>query len=269
MSSTSNNNLVALISCMHQTDKSILNRMNIQSSFVVVNQCDTDSVEDFEYTAVNGDKFKGKFINTKERGLSNSRNMAIKYAPLNSICVLCDEDEVLKDDYVSIILSAYGKYHADVLLFDVLHSDYKTRLTVPQGKITFKKILSSHSVQISFRKEAVQKSTVIFDEKMGAGTGNGGGEEIKFLYDLYKKGIEMFSDNTVIAQLLPSDSSWFNGYDEKFFLNYGWSTHRWAGSLIGYAYIWYYVIVHHRDYADQCSIVSVIKNLHIGFFSKR
>lgn len=269
MSSTSKHNLVALISCMHQTDKSILTRMNIKSSFVVVNQCDDDCVEDCEYTAVNGVKYNGKFVNTKERGLSNSRNMAIKYAPLNSICVLCDEDEVLNDDYENIILNAYGKYHANVILFDVLYSDYKTRLTVPQGKISFKKILSSHSVQITFKKEAVQDSAVKFDEKMGAGTGNGGGEEIKFLYDLYKKGIEMYSDNNVIARLLPSESSWFNGYNELFFLNYGWSTHRWAGSLIGYAYIWYYAIVHHRDYADQCSILSVIKNLHKGFFSKR
>jgi len=169
---------------------------------------------------------------------------------------------VFQNGYEKTILEAYRKNNDDVILFDVLNSDAQSRLTVPQGRISFKKIMSSHSVQITFKRESVAKSGISFDEKMGAGTGNGGGEEIKFLYDLYKKGHKMCSVNSLIAKLFPSESSWFSGYDEKFFQN-------WAGYILGYAYIWYYVLMHHDDYTDQCSMSSVIKNLHKGFFSKR
>ena len=34
---------------MHQHDKSILTKSNVQSDVVVVNQCDTDSVEEFDF----------------------------------------------------------------------------------------------------------------------------------------------------------------------------------------------------------------------------
>ena len=38
-----------LISCMHQKDASIIKRSNIQSDVVVVNQCDHDSIEEYDF----------------------------------------------------------------------------------------------------------------------------------------------------------------------------------------------------------------------------
>lgn len=257
-----------LLSCMNKIDFSIVERSNIQTDAIIVNQCDKNCVEEISLTNQDEAIIKVKMICTTERGLSKSRNMAIKNGT-GDICVLCDEDEVLENGYEKTILQAYQTHNADVILFDVLGSDSQSRLSVPQGKISFKKIMSSHSVQITFKREAIVNSGVSFDEKMGAGTGNGGGEEIKFLYELYKKGYDMYSENSLIAKLSPSDSSWFSGYDEQFFLNYGWSTRRWAGPLLGYAYIWYYVLMHREDYSGQCSMINVIKYIHKGFFSKR
>ncbi len=258
-----------LVSCMTEDVHSLLLSLNLQTNAVIVNQCNKDSEKTIEIYSRRKEKLRIKIINTCERGLSRSRNMAIRNSS-GDICLLCDDDEVMVDGYEKIILDAYKtNTKADVMLFDVQYEGTNKLLTVPAGKLSFRRILSAHSVQMSFNRQKIKESGVIFDNKMGAGSGNGGGEEIKFLLDLYKKRTRIYSSNNIIAKLSPSESSWFSGYNAVFFLNYGWSTRRWAGLILGYAYLWYYVVLHRNDYIKQCSTFSVIKNMHKGFFSKR
>ena len=90
-----------LIACMHEKDTSIIKRSNVQSDVVVVNQCDHDSVEEFDFLNKKGITCHAKFINTTERGLSRSRNMAIENAQKADVCYICDDDEYLVDDYIN------------------------------------------------------------------------------------------------------------------------------------------------------------------------
>ena len=41
--------LEVLVSTMYQKDYSLLDRMNIQTDAIVVNQCNENSIEEFEY----------------------------------------------------------------------------------------------------------------------------------------------------------------------------------------------------------------------------
>ena len=81
-----------LISTMHQKDYSLLNKMNINSDAVVINQCDEDSYNEFN---LNGNHIV--WINSTERGLSKSRNLAIKNSNAD-VCLICDDDEILKSN---------------------------------------------------------------------------------------------------------------------------------------------------------------------------
>ena len=42
-------NVQVLVAAMHQTDKSLLEKMNIQSDAIVCNQCGTNEFEDFTW----------------------------------------------------------------------------------------------------------------------------------------------------------------------------------------------------------------------------
>ena len=64
-----------LVATMHQTDYSLLEKMNIQTDAIVVNQCDENKIEEFEY---NGHKIK--WLSLKERGVGLSRNTALMRA---------------------------------------------------------------------------------------------------------------------------------------------------------------------------------------------
>ena len=45
--------LQVLVATMHQTDHSLLEKMNIQSDAIVINQCDRNEIERFTYKGHN------------------------------------------------------------------------------------------------------------------------------------------------------------------------------------------------------------------------
>ena len=79
---------------------------------------------------------------------------------------------------------------------------------------------------------------------MGSGTGNGGGEEIKFLLDCRKNGFKMYYHPYCITTVHQNESQWFHGYTDAYFENFGWTSRRLFGSFIGFAYIAYFMLSH-------------------------
>lgn len=260
--------LTVLISCMHQKDASIIARSNIQTDVVIINQCDEDSTNTIVFMNKNGEECICKMINTTSRGLSKSRNMAINAAGDVDVCVICDDDEVFPDNYEEVILSAYSSNpNLSVACFAI---DWEKReYPKIKQKMNFRQILRTSSQQITFLRDKVLEHNILFDEKMGSGTGNGGGEENKFLLDCRKVGLQMIYYPQKIATICKGESQWFHGYTEKFFRNQGWSVRRLLGTIFGYAYIWYYAFKHYRLYKRNIGFFSAIVNMHKGYLEKR
>lgn len=261
--------LTYLISCMYQTDTSIIDRIGVQSDAVVINQCDKDSFEEFDFINKKGETCHVKFVCTTERGLSKSRNMAIRYAE-TEICQICDDDQVVAENGEELITNVY-KLHpeAGVIAFSLKRCDINKKYPSKAQNLGFKQILQTNSLQITFRREVINENKILFDEKMGSGTGNGGGEENKFLFDCKKKKIKLFYSPEIIATVLPSGSQWFKGYTSQFMRNQGWASRRTLGGVLGFLYVLRYGISHRRLYKNEMSVCSAIKYLLIGFFENR
>lgn len=256
---------------MHQHDHSIIEKSNVQTDVVVVNQCDLDSISEFDFTNKYGNKCHAKFINTTERGLSRSRNLAIQNA-WGDICLICDDDELLDDDYSKKILSSYDS-HPDkhVIIFQIERKDKQTPKKYPQneGAVGLKQILQTSSVQITFRRNKILENHISFDVKLGSGTGNGAGEENKFLIDSKKAKLFIYYVPINIGTVLMGNSSWFKGYDAEYMRNRGWVSRRILGSCVGFAYIIFFVIRHRNLYSNNLSIASAFKNMFVGYLEKR
>lgn len=265
--------VVCLISCMHEKDHSIVERTNVQTDCVVVNQCDVDKVDTYSFTNKLGKECLVKFISTTERGLSRSRNMAVANAPTDAICLICDDDETLADDYETSILAAYTRHpEAGAIAFAMNRPDKKNGKTYPSEdcKLGFTRILKTTSVELSFRKSALSEKGIRFDEKMGSGTGNGGGEENRFMLSLRRAGVKMFYCTENIGTVNPAPSQWFKGYgDPQYLLNFGWATRRAMGPLTGLAYITYWTATHRQIYADFGSPIKTFRQVMKGYFQKR
>lgn len=261
-----------LISCMHQHDHSILEKSNVQSDCVVVNQCDRDETEEFDFVNKFGQKRHCKFISTSERGLSRSRNMAIANAPDDAICLICDDDEYFDDDMEQKIACAYERIpDASLIVFSLIRNDLERPKIYPAEscRLRFSQILRTSSLQITFKKSELLRLGIAFDVKMGSGTGNGGGEENKFLLDMKRNGANLFYSPECIATVNPGESQWFKGYTPKHMQNLGWSSRRSMGALLGFIYINRWVLTHTDFYKNDITPFSAYINAIKGFFSNR
>lgn len=255
-----------LISCMNQ-DKDIVERTNVQTNVVVVNQCDVDKTEEWDYNNPTGEKCHVRFISTKERGLSRSRNMAIRNA-LGDVCIISDDDEELVDGYEDIIKNAYkAQPNADIISFAFERSDK----TFPNNPFrhSLKTLFRTSSVELSFRRESIVERNIFFDEKMGSGTGNGAGEENMFLITCKRNKLQMFYHPAVLGKLLSTESKWFDGFTERYFENFGWATRRILGAAASIAYLGYWILAHHGLYIKEISTFQVVKSYMAGWASKR
>ena len=99
---------------MHQKNHSLVEKMNIQSDVVVGNQCNFNSVEEFEWNT-----HQIKYLNFAERGVGLNRNNSLMRAD-GDILVFADDDEVFNDGYADVIKKAYKEIpDADAIVFNV------------------------------------------------------------------------------------------------------------------------------------------------------
>lgn len=238
--------LEVLMSCMHQQDGILVHKSRLTGNVVMINQCDREDYA--EYSAANSTV---RMFSTTQRGLTKSRNMAINQAWAD-ICLLCDDDETFVPGYEKAILRAYEENpQADVIIFKMVNrppsfADKVMRLRFPQT-------IKVSSWQISFRRERLLASGVRFDELLGAGTGNGAEEELKFLLDCERAGLVIYYVPVPIASVAQEASTWFGGFTETFFENRGATTRYILGSGLASLYAIYYVVRKRSMYQDFIS----------------
>lgn len=238
--------LEILLSCMYQEDMSIIEKSRITGDVLIINQTD-------EEKEVSGKTEHGtaRMICTRERGLSRSRNMALRHAK-GDICLLCDDDEVFLPGYEKTILQAFERYpEADVIAFNL--TNRKPRLRQTPQKIGYLRSLRLASYHLAFRRDRILQSGLRFDERMGAGTGNGGGEENKFLLDCLREKLRIRYEPEAIAEMREGSSTWFFGFDEAFFYQRGASTRYMMGFWPAAVYGLYYILAKYPRYRSTIS----------------
>lgn len=245
-------NLEVLISCMNQQDMRIAEQTGIQSDTLIINQCpqleysDDASLDKSALEVQNSSRGNIRMLRTNTRGLSKSRNLAIRHA-VGDVCLLCDDDEQLDSFYEKIILNAYEALpEADIICFRI--ANQPSRLKQKEQRLTKWTAMRIASWQITFRREAIINSGIRFDENMGAGTGNGGGEEVKFLRDCIKAGLKAYYVPKSIGTVAQMESTWFKGFDRDFFYKRGVTNRYMLGLPMAILYAIYYSYVKRNLY---------------------
>lgn len=247
---------------MHRSDNSLIEASCITGNAVVINQCDREGEYSFQT-----EKGSVRWVDSRQRGLTRSRNLAISLSEAD-ICLLCDDDEVFEADYEQKILAAYEALpQADVIIFKM-----KNRVPSFEDRIMelkFPQTMRVSSWQISFRREELMRCGVRFDELLGAGTGNGAEEELKFLTDCQKAGLKIYYVPEVIASVAQAESTWFEGFNEQFFYNRGATTRYILGLPLALAYAIYYVARKKRMYERTITPGNALKSIFRGMMDNK
>lgn len=210
--------LQILISTMNQTDHSLLEKMNIQSDAIVVNQCDHNEIVRFTY---NGHNILWMSLN--ERGVGLSRNTALMRATAD-IILFSDEDVKYKDGYAETIKYAFeNNQNADMLLFDL---EAIGEVKHPEKPYTFRRVKwynSMHygAVHFACKREKIYARGLTFNLLFGGGAKYSCGEDSIFLADALKAGLKVWTVPGHIGFVSHGNSTWFQGYTDKYFYDKG------------------------------------------------
>lgn len=207
-----------LVAAMDQNDHSLLKKMNINSDVIVGNQCDRNSIEEFDY---NG--HRATYLNFAERGVGLNRNNTLIRAT-GDICLFADDDMEYVDNYVEIIEEEFERYpHADALIFNIntIGGDQQRRQNTKVKRIRTFNSLNYGAARIAVRRASIQKNRICFSQHFGGGSMYSSGEDSLIIRDMLKKGFKIYAIPKTIATVDQSTSTWFSGYHEKFFYDKG------------------------------------------------
>lgn len=207
-----------LIPTMHQTDFSVIDRMNIRTDAIVVNQCDSFSRDVFEK---NGKKIE--FFSLPERGIGQSRNFSLMRAS-GDIILFSDDDIRYYDDYEAQIIKAFeDNPEADMIAFnlDFKGGTRKRKKIEKVSKVKPYKTGSFGAARIAVKLESARKNNLSFSLLFGGGARYSAGEDVLFVTDAIRSGMKMYEIPITVGEIEDSESTWFTGHNEKFFHDKG------------------------------------------------
>ena len=210
--------LQVLVSTMHQTDHSLLEKMNIHSDAIVINQCDRDCTERFTFRG-----YDILWMSFNERGVGLSRNNALMRAS-GDILLFADDDVVYTDDYVEKITYYFeNNPKSDLIVFNLcsLNPNRPEAIVEKEYKLHWYNSLKFGAVRIAIRTDAIRKANVFYSLIFGGGAKYSSGEDTLFIIQCLKKGIRGLASKEIIGLVKQEESTWFNGFNAKYFFDKG------------------------------------------------
>lgn len=234
----------ALVATMHQQDHSLPEKMNIQTDAIVCNQCDRHEAEFFEYKG-----HRIAWYSFAERGVGLNRNNALMRAD-GEIGLFADDDMVYVDGYPEIIRKAFQQLpDADVIIFDLTYPHGGRRPITEIRRLNKKDCMRFGAARFAVRLSRVQLNGISFNLCFGGGAKYSSGEDTLFLNDCLSKKLKIYAYPAVIAHLQDErESTWFQGYNDKFFFDRGIVYHL-LNRKLGGLFAAYHCIKHRRRYS--------------------
>ena len=207
--------LQVLLATMNQSDLSIAEAMNLRCGAVIANQAGRE--ETCSQGAV-------KMITTATRGVGLNRNIALLAASAD-IVLFADDDVVYNDGMEEAVLAAFRENpKADVLIFGMD--------MVKDGKVTERRHLKKRRLhafnamrfgtyRIAARRSSLLRCNITFHQMFGGGCPFSAGEDSLFLKACFDRGLRVYAHDYVLGRCRKDVSSWFVGYNEKYFYDKG------------------------------------------------
>ncbi len=261
------NRLQILVSAVNKDPQKLLETMNIQSDAVVVNQligekAPTDIQEGDETLEFRG--HKALILNRREKGVGRSRNTAFDHSD-HEIIQFGDDDIVYDDGYADRILKEFDAHpEADILLFNVkAQAGRETYWNEDFARVDWHNYGRYAAYAICARREKIVGSGASYSLLFGGGAPYMNGEDSLFLHDCLKAGLSLYRTTVVLGKESANESTWFQGYNEKFFYDRGVLYHFLYGrmaKIFGFRYIF----KNRKPYCDELGFFKCLGLLFKG-----
>lgn len=167
-----------------------------KTSILIVNQTQPDML-------LHSDFYNIRIVNSYEKGVAKSRNLALQNAR-GKIVVFTDDDVEYFQDTCQIIVDAYNSNNTpDAILFQAQKSNselLKPYANNVQDPISTMSILNCGTIEITLKTENFDPSRFKFDERFGINAAFELGDEPVFIMDLKRDGKRVLFVNKSIVQ---------------------------------------------------------------------
>lgn len=239
-----------LVSAMHADAETLVKKMNINSDAIIINQCDT---YDYEKLVIRENTID--FYSMNERGIGLSRNNALLRAT-HEISLFSDSDIEYIQTYKKLVSSEFENHpDADMILFNfIVDPSRRTYHTDKFHKVSLHNCGRYPAYSFAIRTSKMHAHNLTFSLLFGGGAKYSNGEDSLFISNCIKSGLKVYASPICLGSednQIPS--TWFEGYNEKYFFDRGVLYHflygKWA-KLLGYRFIYKYR-------KKQCTEISV------------
>lgn len=148
-----------------------------------------------------------RVINSRDFGLSKSRNLAIKNSS-KEICLIADDDVVFLENLAIKVIGKYNLHEkADVIIFQTITTKGQSYRNYPLGNLKKKQLKDALSIEISFKTKFLKKHNITFNELFGLGAKFSDTENVHFLNDLADHNAKIIGVKDAIVNHQPYSSS--------------------------------------------------------------
>ena len=256
-----------LVATMHRTDLSFLKAMFPEDDYrrfqiLVINQTDAEHQLESDSDSI-------RVINTEERGLSNSRNMAIENA-LGAICLVADDDVRYVKGFEEGILNAFlpseqagaKAKDAAVITFQVQDDEGNLYRNYPDiEKHTKKTVFTVNGVVIAFKTDAIRSKGIQYNTLFGLGATFETADEYIFMNDVLEAGLIARFEPLVILTHPVYNSGMDSGSDRIIFARAALKQ-KYLGRL---SYLWVFKYVRFLVAHNYIAKAQFWEKLKVGF----
>ncbi len=223
--------LQVLISAVNEDIFTLAERMGLESDAIIINQTEHFGYREYERSCKTGRK-QVKCYSFDERGVGLSRNNALMRAS-GDIVLFADEDIVYNSGYEEKVLNQFKEHpEADFLLFNMRVADSRaTYYTRRYHRVHIWNAGRYPTYSFAVKREKLEAANITFSLLFGGGAKYSNGEDSLFLRDCLSHGLKVYAVPVELGYERERESTWFNGYTEKFFIDRGVLYHFLYGRL--------------------------------------
>ncbi|MEP1489698.1 MAG: glycosyltransferase family A protein [Algibacter sp.] len=248
-----------LISTVEKTSLSFLEEMFPFSHYsnyniLIVNQTTESNVLTSDYKRV-------RVVNSFKKGLSISRNIALKNAKLD-ICLLADDDVIYDKEFEGNIKNAFKRYkEADIISFQMVNSMGNLYTKYPSiVKHDKKTVKTVNSVVIALKRSAIINNCVTFNTHFGLGSVFETADEYVFLRSALRNNLKIFFEPKIILKH-PCFSSGTAVSSDKVIFARSAVFYKYNGVLT-YLKLWHHLFLLFKS--NDLKINKILKKYNVG-----
>lgn len=189
-------------------------------SYLISHQCVNDYFRTVPPALIRDDVI---ILQMDRLGLSANRNNCLRNAT-GDILMILDDDVRLKPEYIGKVRDFFRSGDVDVACSKILtmpdEPEYKNYSLEQHRLNRISQLKAVSSIEIALRLQPVRDKDIWFDERFGLGASFGSGEELLFLRDCLKKGLNIryFPEYTVEHPYQSSTKSQSPYSDERLYV---------------------------------------------------